>query len=141
MAERNANGQFAKGNTAGKQFSAGNTVAGKYKTEYEAEMLRYFTEHEGYPQFEEFANKIGVTVGTLRNWAESHRRFAAIRERCTDIQRAKLNAGALAGRFDAGYAKFIAVNHHDMRDKMTTEVETVKAFEIAISVIDKESEV
>ncbi len=153
MAERNAKGQFVKGNSAGRQFvknntvgeqtrfKAGNTAAVKYKTEYGDRMLRYFREHSGYPQFEEFADSIGVTVGTLKNWAESRPRFAAIRERCAEIQCAKLNAGALAGRFDSSYAKFIAVNHHGLRDKMTAEVESVRPFEISLSVIDSEDKV
>lgn len=152
MAQRNAKGQFVKGNSAGRQFEKNNTVgaatrfkkrntaAVKYRAEYCDRMLRYFKEHTEYPQFEEFADSIGVTVGTLRNWAETRPRFEAIRERCAEIQCAKLNAGALAGRFDSSYAKFIAVNHHNMRDKMTQEVETVKPFEIKISVIDAEEQ-
>ncbi len=153
MADRNAKGQFVKGNSAGRQFEKnntvgtetrfknGNTAAVKYKAEYGDRMLTYFREHTGYPQFEEFADSIGVTVGTLKNWADARPRFAAIRDRCAEIQCAKLNAGALAGRFDSSYAKFIAVNHHNMRDKMTQEVETVKPFEISLSVIDKEEKV
>lgn len=153
MAERNEKGQFVKGNSAGKQFTknndigkdtrfkAGNTVAAKYKAEYADRMLAYFREHSGYPQFEEFADLIGVSIGTLKNWADTRPRFAAIRERCAEIQCAKLNTGALMGRFDSSYAKFIAVNHHGLRDKMTAEVENVRPFEISLSVIDGEEKV
>jgi hypothetical protein len=113
-------GQFKKGNTIGQEtrFKEGNTFSVKYKDEYCDRMLEYFKTSEEYPTFAEFAGDIiGVDKQTLANWKESHPRFRIAYDICLSIQEGRLVKGGVSGKYNAAFAKFIAVNCHGMSDK------------------------
>lgn len=134
--ERDKRGRFLPGNKSGKKFEIGNEASSKYDVEYCERMLKYFRSGEKYPQFEEFADSINVTTETLNNWREKHEEFDAVYVRCKELQRMKLNKFALLGTFNASYAKFIAVNHHDMSDKSEHGIEGLEGWDVKIT-IDK----
>ena len=128
------------------RFKKDNTVACKYKEEYCEMLIEFFSQpatriefketyYKGqltskipivlaneYPTFEMFAAKIGVTVNTLLNWCKEYNRFATCYARAKEMQLAKLTSNALMGLYNPLYAKFEAVNNHNLRDKQ--EVET-----------------
>jgi hypothetical protein len=118
MAENS--GQFKKGNTIGKEtrFKEGNTFSVKYKEEYCEKMVDYFEKAEDFPTFEEFAGEIiGVDDTTLLNWKEAYPRFRATYNKCLTIQKGKTVRGAMTGKYNAAFAKFMAVNCYGMTDK------------------------
>lgn len=145
--KRKANGQFVKGNTVGEdtRFQKENEAACKYKEEYCEQLIEYFnkptmrieykeTYARGeligktpivlpgeYPTFELFAASIGVTTETLRNWCEQHPRFKYYYARAKEIQKGKLTANAISGLYNPVYAKFEAVNNHNLKDKQELE--------------------
>ena len=117
-------GQFKKGNTIGMEtrFKEGNTFSVKYKDEYCGKMLEYFTNATDFPTFEEFAGKIiGVGEKTLYNWKEEHPRFTATFEKCLAIQKGMTFKGAMTGKYNAAFAKFMAVNCYGMSDKSESD--------------------
>jgi hypothetical protein len=113
-------GQFKKGNTVGMEtrFKEGNTFAVKYKDEYCEKMLEYFRNATDFPTFEEFAGEIiGVGERTLWEWKNNHPRFATTFEKCLAIQKGMTLKGAMIGKYNAAFAKFMAVNCYGMTDK------------------------
>ena len=61
-----------------------------------------------FPTLQEFAVKIGVTVSTLRRWAEENEEFAEVCEMSKDIQEAAIINVGLSGvssGFAASYTK------------------------------------
>ncbi len=99
-------------------------------------MLRYFQScQDFYPTFELFAETIGVTAETVRNWTESHPRFRDIYARCKNIQKGKLISGGLSGLFNPQIVKFVAVNNHGMKDKVETDVRGGEDFQVNINVV------
>ena len=158
---RSSNGRFAKGNDIGKstRFDKDNTDAVKYRKEYADELVAYFDkpatriEYEekydsngnvtakrpivvpnDYPTFESFAQKIGVCLTTLENWAKRYRRFGDAYERARELQRNNLIINALGGRYNPLFAKFVAMNCHGMSDKVTEKHELEDGFEVNINV-------
>ena len=157
---RNSNGQFTDGNTYG-----GSGKNGRYKNEYATELVRFFSEpptrvdyikrydKQGnlieeepielaavYPTFEAFAIKIGVTVRTLENWRDSYKLFGEAYERAQAIQKNMLIVNGLGGRYNSSFAKFIAVNHHGMSDKVTNEHEFEGSDGFALNISIREPE-
>lgn len=114
---------FVEGNEIGKEtrFEAGNDLSCKYKKEYCQKMIDYFHAYEGYPTFELFADSIDTTDDTLRNWCENYPDFATAYARCKNIQKGKLVDGALSERYNANFAKFVAVNCHGMKERSETD--------------------
>ena len=142
--KRNSRGQFVKGNRIGEEtrFQKENAAACKYKEEYCEKLLEFFNQPDVdiqykmvfdkqgnvvastpimlpgvYPTFELFAASIGVTTGTLANWAEEHPRFKSCYARAKEIQLGKLKSNTLRGLYNPIYAKFEAVNNHNQKDK------------------------
>lgn len=118
MAENS--GQFKKGNTIGKEtrFKEGNTVTLKYKDEYCEKMIEYFENATDFPTFEEFAGRvIGIGERTLWNWKDTQPRFATAFEKCLAIQKGMTLKGAMIGKYNPAFAKFMAVNCYGMTDK------------------------
>lgn len=128
MTGRNKKGQFTRGNKL-----SGGAKATKYRREYARDIIKYFditptkevtrggrreTVINEYPMFEGFAKKIGVTSRTLLSWCEKHKEFAEAYERCKDMQRYILVTNSLLSRYNSGFAKFIAMNHHGMSEKV-----------------------
>lgn len=81
------------------------------------------------PKFYEFADSIGVDRDTLLNWAkdtdEAREMFPGFHqayEKAKELQKWFLIENALHRRYDAYFAKFVAINITDMRDKSETEL-------------------
>lgn len=129
------------------QFEKGNKVRDKYKKEYCEKMLEFFsnpqqifktvttyhrdgskTEHKipigvEFPMFEKFAESIGVTHKTLKNWCKNHDRFSTFYERAGELQKYFLVINTLNKNYDSSFAKFFATNNMDMKDKVDSMVE------------------
>lgn len=159
-AGRNENGQFTQGNTFG----------GAAKTKYGGDMperlIQYFKvpavevryteklDKDGniveripyevaceYPTFEGFAASVGVCIRTLENWRDRHKRFAEAYELCTTIQKNLLIVNSMRGRYNSTFAKFIAVNHHGMKDKIVEELDASDGLEVSIRMVDSTEKV
>lgn len=157
------NGRFKKGNEIGKEtrFQQGNTVSSKYKDKYAKMLLEYFAEPKcevhyertfykdgvvkserpivmppKFPTFELFAASIGVNSRTLRNWVNDHPRFAEAYEYAKTLQLGIAKVYGMNKMYDSNFAKFILINDHDMKDKVSTEFEGDDPFEVNINVIE-----
>lgn len=75
------------------------------------------------PTFESYAISIGVTHHTLKNWCDKHPDFFTAYALCKDIQKKFILEHGMMGNYNPGFAKFIAVNVTDLRDKVTHEVD------------------
>jgi len=74
------------------------------------------------PTLTNFAWTIGINYATLHSWLTPtskyfKRELYDIYEQCKKICIDKLSEGALLGHYSASYAKFLAVNISNMRDK------------------------
>lgn len=74
------------------------------------------------PQFSKFARKIGVCEKTLLNWTEKHDKFLQAYNTCRAIQQEFIVDNGLLGFYQPNFAKFIAINYTNMKDK--TEVDS-----------------
>lgn len=76
------------------------------------------------PTFEEFAWKIGHNVVTLRRWAQDETRpeFCTAYALCKQKQKVFLNYHGLTGGYNPGFAKFVAINCTDQKDRVIHEV-------------------
>ena len=138
------------------QFKPWNKAASKYKQEYVEMLYEYFnrpavtieehTEYNDrgqvvgverleipaeYPTFEGFAAMIGVTSLTLRHWCEEHDRFNACYAWAREKQREILMVNGIFGRYNANFAKFIAMNCHGMHEKVVNEGSTTVSVQLA----------
>lgn len=77
------------------------------------------------PTFEAFALSIGVIHETLRNWCKDHEEFFVAYKACKDIQKNFITEHGMMGNYNPGFAKFIAVNVTDLKDRVTHEYEEV----------------
>ena len=163
--ERDERGRFTKGHKIAEEvrFQKENAAACKYKERYADDLIEYFGapatrivydetfDKDGnvikrvphvvpgeYPTFEAFAARLGVTCGTLLNWRRQSQRFANCYARAKEMQKAKLITNTLGGFYNPQFAKFEAINNHDMKDK--TESESNMDVRVMISdEVDKES--
>lgn len=108
----------------------------KYEREYALQMIDFFSVEvftidklgrkklNRYPTFERFATNIGVTHKTLWNWAQhpDNSEFLHAYQICQDLQKALLVEGGLSGEYNNNFAKFLAVNVTDLRDKVEQEI-------------------
>lgn len=78
------------------------------------------------PTFEGFAGSIGVTHNTLRNWGRDNPDFLSAYAHCKDIQKKFIMEHGMMGGYNPGFAKFIAVNVTDLKDRVTHEIESVE---------------
>lgn len=85
---------------------------------------------EDLPTFQGFAKKIGVAYFTLRTWAEDkledgetprHPEFSEAYARAQDMQHEMLVVLGLNGLYNPVFAKFIAQNYTEMRDKQAID--------------------
>lgn len=105
-----------------------------FKPEYTKKLLNYFskTPYEivtmpdnttkvravTFPTFEEFANeKLHVSVQTMRNWAKHNADFLEAMMRAKEYQARFLIQNGLKGIISTTWAKFVAINCTDLRDK------------------------
>ncbi len=103
-----------------------NTVQGKgdfYKEEF-ATVANYL------PQFEGYAKKLEITAEMLRDWSRAKLEdgvtpkfpaFAAAYTRAKNMQREMLLANALNGYYNPIFAKFVAQNFTELRDKQAID--------------------
>lgn len=94
-----------------------------HKTEYQ--MLP-----ENLPTFQGFAKGIGVSYMTLRNWAEEkledgeshkHPEFFEAYARAQDMQHEMLVTLGLNGMYNPLFARFIAQNYTELREKQAID--------------------
>ena len=143
--QRDERGRFVKGHSMeeGAGFEPGNLEASKYQEKFCADMLRFFDDvyAEGnYPTFEMFASAIDVTARTLENWAGVYPEFSDAYTACKNKQRGALLEGAMAGRFNATFAKFVAVNCHGMKEKVEGELKGSGGFKICVGYLEENEE-
>lgn len=139
--QRDEKGLFAEGNTIGKayEFSKGNSASDKYRTEYCDDLVQFFEEHEGFPTLEAFAAyKARVSINTLTNWCYAHPEFARAVEIAKTIQLSKIHEGTMLKRYDASYARFLAINNHGMTDKSQVDIgnKDDEGFKVTVTVDD-----
>ncbi len=143
--QRDERGRFVKGGTPppGAGFKPGNVESLKYDPKYPEDMKLFFKQvsTEGnYPTFESYADSIGVTVRTLENWCEAYPLFKDAYEACKNLQKGTLIEGAMLGRYNPTFAKFVAVNCHGMKEKVESEVKGSGGFNISIGYFEGEEE-
>ena len=74
-----------------------------------------------FPTLERFAFEIGVCIQTLHNWTKQHPDFLEAFTRAKQLQADILNVNGLGEHYNAGYAKFVAINCTNMVDKVETK--------------------
>jgi len=106
----------------------------KYEPSYCINMLDFFSidvfsidklgrkKLNRFPTFERFAITIGVTHRTLQNWNKEHDEFFRAYEMCKDLQKALIIEGGMTGDYNAAFAKFVAVNVTDLKEKIEHEI-------------------
>ena len=143
--QRDERGRFVKGHEPleGAGFQPGNLIPSKYQKKFCSEMLAFFDRvyAEGnYPTFEMFADEIEVTAATLANWAAAYPEFEEAYTACKNKQRGALLEGAMAGRFNATFAKFVAVNCHGMKEKVEVDDKHSGGLKISVDYFGDEEE-
>lgn len=143
--QRDERGRFVKGHTPleGAGFQPGNVESLKYDPKYPEDMKLYFKQvsTEGnYPTFENYADSIDVTVRTLENWCEAYPLFKDAYDACKNLQKGTLIEGAMLGRYNPTFAKFVAVNCHGMKEKVESEVKGSGGFNISIGYFEGEED-
>lgn len=138
------------------QFKPWNKMSSKFKPEYIDRMYEFFgrpatTVEEipifnkngdvvrmekrivaaEFPTFEMFASEIGVTSLTLRRWAAENDRFNACYAWALERQKGILMINAIGDRYNANFAKFIAMNCHGMQEKVVNEVQPTIRIELS----------
>lgn len=87
--------------------------------EYGGEVFK--TKGNEFPTLEGFCGKTGIAKSTLRKWAEDNPEFHSAFEAAKEMQRAMLFSNALTGHYNASFAKFMAVNLSDYRDRQEVD--------------------
>ena len=74
-------------------------------------MLNYFgnsgTESAEFPTFSGFAERMGVSLGRLKEQKEKDPTFAKVWEECLERQKARLVVGGLTRTYDPSFCKFL----------------------------------
>lgn len=143
--QRDERGRFVKGHEPleGAGFQPGNLESSKYDAKYPEDMKMHFKQvacEGNYPTFESYADEIGVTVRTLENWCGSYDAFKDAYDACKNLQKGSLIEGAMMGRFNPTFAKFVAVNCHGMKEKVESEVKGAGGFNISIGYFEGEED-
>lgn len=75
-----------------------------------------------FPTFEGFAIDIcGVDTATLQNWKKKHPDFLVSYNKCLRKQKQFLLQHGLSGAYNSNFAKFVAINITDFKDKVEVE--------------------
>ena len=104
----------------------------EYRSEYCQKMVEYFDRKpykkvgkrivvSDFPTFEGFCFKIHISRQTLLDWTDKHKDFLGAYEQCKAVQKDILTQNGLRGNYNCLFAKFVAINATDMRDKTETE--------------------
>lgn len=75
-----------------------------------------------FPTLERFADTIGVSAQTLRNWTEAHADFDFAYRRSRDLQVALLVEGGMGGHYESRFAALAAKNLIGWRDQVEQTV-------------------
>ena len=144
--ERNANGQFIKGNEIGKEtrFDIGNKFSTVYKDEYPSLLIEYVNrckETGELPMEEGFANENMIAIRTLSNWLadkDKYPRLATAYAYLIAEQKKMLVLLGLTERYNAQLVKFLLSANHGMSEKSQQEInaKTDNTFKVDIKVID-----
>ena len=78
------------------------------------------------PTFGGWCSSIGIVRQTMFNWMERHPEFLEAYTLCKQIQEDMLIQNALLGKYQAGFALFLAKNITNMRDDPEKEQENVE---------------
>lgn len=70
---------------------------------------------QGLPEFVKWANKIGITTQTIRDWRRKYEKFDEACKECEEIQRALLKDGGLAEIYASKTVTFLLETVHGMR--------------------------
>ena len=83
------------------------------------EEMRIKRRLQGLPELVKWANKIGVTTQTIRNWRLAYPRFDAACEECMEIQAALLHDGGLSEVYASKMVTFLleTVHAHRVEDE------------------------
>lgn len=103
-----------------------------YNADYERQMLDYFkngdSDTAGFPTFAGFAERMGVTLGEMKEWRRENQAFARTWDECRERQKARLIVGGLTKRYDPSFCKFLL---GEIRPE-----ETDGAFTVTVEVIE-----
>jgi len=91
------------------------------------------------PSFVGFSRQEDLSVRTFEKWAKDDRKphFVRAHKYCKQLQEKFLNDAASAGLFNATYAKFLASNITEMRDRRAVDVDhTTKGDKISNNAFD-----
>lgn len=115
--------KFAKFNNGG--------APTKYDPKYCKEIIEFFSipPHNGsknkhflmpntLPTLLRFSMKIGVSKKNLLEWADRHDEFRVALDTAKELYKEFLSANGLLGLYNANFAKFIAINTTDMKEKV-----------------------
>lgn len=99
-------------------------------------------EMEDDPSFSVFISKpkLAARCGiccedTLDNWARKHPEFALAMGRFKSAQKDKMITGAMFGKYDASFTKFVLSASYGMSEKAALEVSGDKNAPLAISIV------
>jgi len=103
-----------------------------YRPEYAQMMIDYFNRvpytvkgkkeiPADYPTIEGFACKIMIAPKNLRDWTDKHEEFRTAYEYAKSKQKEILIANGIRGNYNTLFAKFVAINATDMRERVDVE--------------------
>lgn len=86
------------------------------------------------PTIEKFCCDINISTSTFYEWCKKHDELSSAFEKAKQAQKNQLMQLSLLGFYKEGFAKFVAVNITDMRDKVESTVDaTDNAIKLAYS--------
>jgi hypothetical protein len=75
------------------------------------------------PTIERFCSEIDIVTSTFYEWCKKYPELSSAFNKAKQYQKDQLMQLALMGFYKEGFAKFVAVNITDMRDKVESQVE------------------
>ncbi len=93
-----------------------------YKEEYCEEIIDYFKTCEEFPTLAGFCAKIGICKQTMHTWAKQHSEFLDAIRKTKAMQEQKLVAGGLSEKYNASFARFVAMNYVGMTEQTDLNV-------------------
>lgn len=90
------------------------------------------------PTLKMFAISVGVTGETLIEWAKEKPQFSESYSKAKELCENHLIQNALQGRYKENFAKFVAMNYSNMKDKSETDI-TSKGQSISMPTITVDS--
>ena len=115
---------------------------GVYKKSFPWKIIEFATRminSKIYPQLGHFAEEIGVTRQTIRNWRKQYQEFDEACKEVEDMQREIIISGGLSGRYDASFSKWLLENNLGVKREDGGPKENTYEFEFEV-MPPKESE-